>query len=203
MPIEAADSDATPGAGAAVEAAAEWDALTTALNRWGILHVAPGSPCRTGIPRAAQDLFHRLLSSDVPRLHQTSIPLLLAHPQLAPDAQAAIRQLDDDKRDRAMRRYVAATALQRMARTRIELRLGPRPLLPPAYPKEFDLPSLDEGYGRETLWVLAGQEEARYGYDAWGTYAALLDLFLAEMRRRSWGVIFDGAPTEGGRTGRD
>jgi hypothetical protein len=86
-----------------------------------------------------------------------------------------------------MRRYVAAAALQRMARTRLAQHLGPRPLIPPAYLDELGLPSLDEEFGRVALLVLADQEQARYGYDAWRTYLNLLDLFLGEIRRPTWG----------------
>ena len=85
-----------------------------------------------------------------------------------------------------MRRYVAA-ALQRMARTRIQATLGPSPLIEPAYVDELGLPPLDEEFGRAAQLELADQERARYGYDAWGTYRGLLDLFLNEIRRREWG----------------
>jgi len=57
------------------------------------------------------------------------------------------------------------------------------------------LPSLEEEFGRVTLLALAAQEQERYGYDAWGTYRNLLDLFLAEIRRRDWGVTCDSGPT--------
>lgn len=87
----------------------------------------------------------------------------------------------------AMRCYVAAAALQRSARTRIALTLGPRSDIPPAYLDELDLPSLDEDYGRETLLALSADEEARYGHAAWRGYIALLDLFLREIRRQGWG----------------
>ena len=86
-----------------------------------------------------------------------------------------------------MRRYIAAAALQRMARTRIQTTLGASPLIPPAYVDELGLPPLDEEFGRAALLELADQEQARYGYDAWGTYRGLLDLFLADIRRREWG----------------
>jgi hypothetical protein len=90
-------------------------------------------------------------------------------------------------RDRGMRRYVAAAALQRMARTRIAMQLGPQPDLPACFVEDLGLPPLSEGYGRAALLSLAQEEEALYGYDAWGTYCSLLDLFLAESRRAGWG----------------
>ena len=187
-----------PAAGLDAAADAEWDALATALNRRGVLHVAPGRARRVGVPRTARALFERLLSSPEPRLHQAAVLLLLTHPQLATDAQAVIDRLGGIERDRAMRRYVAAAALQRMARTRIAQSLGPQPLLPPVYLDELGLPSLDEEFGRTALLSLAAEEAARYGYDAWGTYRVLLDLFLAEIRRRGWGVACDNLPTKRG-----
>jgi hypothetical protein len=86
-----------------------------------------------------------------------------------------------------MRRYVAAAAMQRMARTCIEMQLGPQPDVPARYLDELGLPSLTNEYGRASLLELSQQEEALYGYDAWGTYRSLLDLFLAESRRSGWG----------------
>ena len=87
-----------------------------------------------------------------------------------------------------MRRYVAAAALQRMWRTRIELALRRRPLIPPAYLRELGLPPLEEDYGRAALRALSADEEARYGYDAWAGYTSLMDLFLSEIELRGWGA---------------
>ena len=176
------------GDGAPDVAADEWDTLVTALNRWGVVHVAPGWRRADGVPRTARDLFERLALVGEPRLQQAAVVLLLTHPRLAADARSVIDDLAGVPRDRAMRRYVAAAALQRMAWTRIALRLGPQPALPPVYLDELNLPPLDEEFGRVTLLALAAQERVRYGYDAWGTYLALLDLFLTEIRRRDWGT---------------
>jgi len=192
-------AQATPRPGAALDTAdvdSEWDALATALNRWGVLHVAPGRVRRAGVPRTAGALFERLLNSPEPRRHQAAVLLLLTHPRLAAEAREVIDRLGGATRDQAMRRYVAAAAMQRMARTRIALSLGPQPLLPAAYVDELGLPPLEEEFGRVALLALAAEEEARYGYDAWGTYRALLDLFLSEIRRRGWGATCGNRPTE-------
>jgi hypothetical protein len=181
---------ANPSANAASRATdAEWDVLVTSLNRLGVLHLAPERPRRRGGPRTAVELFERLFKSPEPRLHQATMLLLLTHPSLAASARAAIDRLEGGERDRAMRRYLAAAALQRMARTRLELRLGPRGLIPPAYLDELGSPPLDEEFGRAALLELAADEQARYRYDAWTTYRSLLDLFLAEIRRREWGRV--------------
>ncbi|MGH2560789.1 MAG: hypothetical protein ACRDJH_17125 [Thermomicrobiales bacterium] len=195
MPHGQAGSKVNPEINIA-DAATEWDTLTTALNRWGVLHVSPGRPRQVGIPRTAVDLCTRLMTSAEPRLQQAVIPLLMTHPMLAVDARAAIAHLEGTQRDRAMRRYVAAAAMQRMARTRLTHCLGTRQLLPPCFLADLGLPSLDEDFGQATLWALAEQEQIRYGYDAWGTYHTLLDLLLSEMRRGGWGEICDSAPTK-------
>lgn len=177
--------------GSPITAEHEWDILTTALNRYGIVHVAPARPRRRGGPRTPRQLFTRLFTSPEARLQQAAVLLLLTHPELASEACAAIDLLKAEQRDLGMRRYVAAGALQRMARTRIELSIGERPLVPPAYLEELGLPSLDLEFGRAALIELAEEEERRYGYDAWGTYRALLDTFLKAIRRRGWGVVCD------------
>ena len=180
-------------------AATEWDHLTAALNQWGILHVGPGAPVPVA-DLSARELVSRLLRSAEPRLHQAVVPFLLTHPEMASDAQAAIATLPEPERDRGMRRYVAAAALQRLARTRIALALGDQPLLPPAYVSDLGLPSLDAEFGRETLLALSEQERQRHGYDAWGTYLGLFDLFLTEIenRRLDWGTRCASAPTKRG-----
>lgn len=165
----------------------EWDLLATALNRYGVTHVAPARWRTTGGPRTAQALFERLALATEPRLRQAAIFLLLTHPALAADAQRAIANLGGTARDRAPCGHVAAAALQRMARTRLEQQVGPQRLIPPAFLDELRLPPLEEAFGQATLWELARQEEERYGYDAWKTYRTLLHLFLAETRRRGWG----------------
>jgi hypothetical protein len=174
----------------------EWDELATALNRWGVLHVGPGEPWRREDTLPATELFLRLARSRDPRLQQATIVLLLTHPELAADFRSAIERLDGVVRERARRRYVAAAALQRMARTRIAQHLGDQPLIPAAFLGDLALPTLDEDFGRETLLVLSAQESDRFGYDAWGTYRTLLEHFLNEIRRRDWGVVCDPAPIE-------
>jgi hypothetical protein len=167
----------------------EWDALASSLNDLGIVHVAPHRRRKLPSRLTARTLFEGLFRSRHARLQQATIPLLLTHPQLADDAREAIDALEGNPRDRAMRRYVAAAAMQRMIRTRIAMQLGPTPDLPAAYVEDLGLPSLDIEYGKLTLFELARQEESRYGYDAWGTYRSLLDLFLAESRRSGWGRV--------------
>jgi hypothetical protein len=165
----------------------EWDRLATALNRRGVLHVAPARARRAGVPTSDRALFERLFRSADPRLQQAAVVLLLTHPESAPEARAAIAALEGAVKDRAMRRYVAAAALQRMARTRIASHLGNQPPISPAYLAELGVPPLDTEFGRAALLAVAEQEEALYGHDAWGTYRTLLDLFLGEIRRSRWG----------------
>ena len=165
----------------------QWDTLTSALNELGIVHVAPVRRRRLPSSLTVRTLFGQLFQACDSRIQQASIFLLLTYPDLASDAQLAIDELTGVTRDRAIRRYVAAASMQRMAKTRIAMQLGSRPDIPPAFHAELLLPPLDLEYGKAALIELARQEEARYGYDAWGTYSSLLELFLAESRSASWG----------------
>lgn len=166
---------------------AEWDRLAKALNGYGIRHIAPVGRPRTTEPADPAELFLDLARTSHVRLQEAAILLLLTYPRLASFAQDAIGRLEGAERDRAMRRYMAASALQRMWRSRIRLALGEQPLIPPAYLEELGLPPLEEDYGRATLRALSAQEEARYGYDAWAGYTSLVDLFLAEITLKRWG----------------
>ena len=164
----------------------EWDRLASALNQLGVNHIAPGNLA----PHAAlvpSTLFAELARSEQVRLQEAAIPLLLTHPDLAGAALDAISHLRGDLRDRAMRRYAAACALQRMWRTRLHLALGFDSLLPEAFLDELGLPGLAIDDGRSTLIALARQEGDRYGYNAWAGYASLMDLILAEMASSGWG----------------
>lgn len=165
----------------------DWDRLAGALNQYGVRHVAPKARSRGARPQNPEALFLDLAKARRARLREATIPLLLTHPELAPAAQAAIERLAGVERDQAIRRYVAACALQRMWRTRLELALGALPLVPAAYVAELDLPSLDGDHGRATLWALADQEEQRYGYNAWAGYTSLMELILAELDLKRWG----------------
>lgn len=185
--LRAPRSRSRVGADVRSESDREWDSLTSTLLRYGVLHLAPGRVVEGRRP-SARALFTRLARASQPRLRQAAVFLLLTHPDLAPAARAVARSLAGAEQDLAMRRYVAAAALQRMARTRIEERLGRQELIPPAFLDLLALPPLDDEHGARTLWELSRQEEARYGYDAWGTYQKVLELFLAESRRRKWGA---------------
>jgi hypothetical protein len=193
-------------AGGAVNAATdqdrEWDRLAHALNQYGIRHLAPLGGGAAPAQADPETLFRELAKSPDARLQEAAIPLLLTYPQFATSAQAAITGLNGALRDRAIRRYVAACALQRMWRTRLELALGPHPLIPVPYLAELGLPGLDEDYGRAALRALADQESARYGYDAWAGYTSLMDLILSEVDLRRWGRPTGGAMPPAARTRR-
>ena len=164
----------------------EWDTLATALNRYGILHVAPHVRSKNAVLQA-EDLFRQLATARAVRLQEAIIPLLLTHPDLDAAARRAIESLAGDVRQRAMYRYVAASALQRMWMTRLQCDLGPRHAIVPAYLQELGLPPLEVDKGRATLVALSNREEAEYGYDAWAGYASLMDLFLSELVNPAWG----------------
>jgi len=116
---------------------------------------------RTGLPGSASALFERLLTSREPRLQQAAIILLLTQPALAGSAIEAVRNLTGAARDRAMRRYVAAVAMQRMARTRIVMQLGPQPDLPEQFSKSSDCRPLPTSMGGLHCSSLPGKRRCR------------------------------------------
>jgi len=169
----------------------EWDLLTTALNQYGIRHVAPGAKPKGPLPKS-EELFFHLATSHAVRLRQAMILMLITHPDLDADARQAIERLGGDLRTKALYRYVAACALQRTWRTRLATDLGPRRPIQPVYLDRLALPPLDQDAGRATLVALSNQEEDSYRYDAWNGYTALMDLLLSELGDPRWGKVHAG-----------
>jgi hypothetical protein len=176
----------------------EWDVLATALNRCGIRHVAPDRWVHRGVP-IGQALIRALLTATSIRLQEAVTPFLLTYPERAADVQGVIVTLEGRARERAIGRYVAAAALQRLWRSRLACWLGPQPLIPDAYRSELGLPPLTSNHGEDTLWALAEWERSRWGHNAWAGYTALMDLFLTEITRPGWGgrdAAFDAQGTD-------
>jgi hypothetical protein len=167
--------------------AAEWDRLAYALNQQGIHHVAPHIQPIMPVPSEPEALFTALFTTSDVRLQESSIALLLTHPDFAHSATQAIDHLTGPAQLRAKQRYVVACALQRMWRTRLQWTLGPHPVIEPGYLDELDLPSLEEEFGQTTLWELCRQEERMYGHNAWAGYTSLMDLLLTETGLKGWG----------------
>jgi hypothetical protein len=167
-------------------AALEWDTLATALNRYGIRHIAPVQRVTGRLPRG-EELFFRLATSSFVRLREAMILLLLTYPDLDVAARSAIERLAGNAGLKAMYYYVAACALQLMWWTRLSSDLGPRRVIQPDYLEDLGLPPLTEDFGRATLLALSNQEEARFGYGAWAGYRSLMDLFLGELIDPRWG----------------
>lgn len=156
-----------------------WDELAAALNARGVRHVAPTRPVRASVDDV--DLFARLWSSRDPRLRESPVALLLVQPDQAGAAAQAIEHLSEPERERAMMAYVAASALQRMWRTRLGLALGRQPWLPPRFLERWSLPPLEQHHGELTLLAVAELEEAAHGYAALAGYRALMDGLLGEL----------------------
>jgi hypothetical protein len=169
----------------APEVGGEWERLVASLEDYDVRHLSPGVGVDERTTIEPEELLFQLATAQAVRLREAWIPFLLRHPDLAPAAQRALARLDGDLRERAMRRYVVAAALQRLWRSRLSWTLGPQPLLPPAYLDELGLPSLELDFGRETLRAVAMDEERRWGHNAWDGYATLMDTFLAEIERKA------------------
>jgi hypothetical protein len=127
------------------------------------------------------ELLARVWSSADPRLRESAVALLLVRPDLADAAAEAISRLAGPPQERAMMGYVAASALQRMWRTRLGLALGRQPAIAPRFLERWGLPPLEQDHGEPTLLALAEVEEEAHGYDAWAGYRALMDGVLGEL----------------------
>jgi hypothetical protein len=156
-----------------------WDELTSALNARGVRHVAPTRAVGSSIDDVG--LFVSLWSSSDARLRESAVALLLVRPELADAAVRAIALLPEPRRERAMMAYVAASALQRMWRTRLGLALGAQPTIPARFLGRWSLPPLEEHHGELTLVAVAELEEATHGYAALTGYHALMDGLLGEL----------------------
>ena len=158
----------------------EWDLLVSAVNRHGVTYMAPGAE-PSEPPPEGEELFRRLATSQHVRLREAIVTLLLAHPELAPDAARAIAGIDGERGLQAKLRYSAACALQRMWRTRLSEYFGDQPLLPTVYFGELGLPSAELDFGVAALLALSNREEELFGYNAWDGYDSLMNHFLGDL----------------------
>jgi hypothetical protein len=113
---------------------------------------------------------------------------LIAHPELAGTAGnvAEARHLPDASTqppewawDELRRQYAAAMYLQRMWRTRLNLCLGERPLIPERFSAELDLPAADVMYGEMGLRTLTD----RSAFNDWSSYEQVVDLLCDQPCR--------------------
>lgn len=145
------------------------DALARTLREYGVRYLAApagdGDQSGQGVPVAA--LLKGLASSEEARLRYAIAPLLLLHPELAPQVRAVAHDLARPAKYVLMEAYVAAVYLQRAWRTRLRRFLGEQPRLPPFWIDELGLPDPEVRHGMAGLAALRARQRrgatARHG----------------------------------------
>lgn len=160
------------------------DHLVAALHARGICYLAP-TPHGDEPPLTDDELILGLAASKDGRLRFALAALLLVHPELAERAIRLIEQhgnpvpdrpAPDRAWDEVRKQYVAAMYLQRMWRTRLNMALGERALLPEHFTKELDLPLPDAMYGEQGLRALT----ERSAFNDWSSYEQVIEMLCEQ-----------------------
>lgn len=160
------------------------DHLVAALHTRGICYLAP-TPHGDEPPLTDDELILGLAASRDGRLRFALAALLLVHPDLAEKAVCLVEQHcnpSPDKQpptwawDEVRKQYVAAMYLQRMWRTRLDMALGERPLIPEHFTKELDLPASNVMYGEQGLRALT----ERSAYNDWSSYEQVIEMLCEQ-----------------------
>src|SRR5687767_5029469 len=156
----------------------ETEALVAVLAQLDIRHLRTATSAKP-LAKEPDFLIAALAQDPSPRLREALIPLFLRHPQFAsfvPEIEAA---LSPEARLTLRHFYTAAVYLQRLWRGKIEMYLGPLPLLPDYFGQsEWNLPAPTEHYGEAGLRCLAEHFRAETGDNWLSTYQTAMSLFL-------------------------
>jgi len=152
------------------------DHLVAALHERGLCYLAP-TPEGDEPTISDDDLILGLAASDDVRVRFSLAGLFLLRPQLAELAASIVIQAQDipeNLKTEIIKQYLAAMYLQRLWRTRLRLKFGPRGLIPERFTKELGLPAADEMYGEHGLYALCN----RSPYNDWSSYEQVIELLL-------------------------
>jgi hypothetical protein len=160
------------------------DHLVAALHARSICYLAP-TPHGDEPHLTDDELLIGLAASNDGRLRFALAALLLVHPELAEKTICLIEQRCNpapEKQppewvwDEMRQQYVAAMYLQRMWRTRLNMYLGEKSLLPEHFTQELDLPPANAMFGELGLRALT--ERSRY--NDWSSYEQVVDMLCAQ-----------------------
>ena len=160
-------------------AAPDRDDLVAGLHARGVCYLAPTPH---GDERELTDdaLIVALAQSNNARLRFALAALFLAHPALAECAVALDSTLPEPGRRELRKQYLAAMYIQRMWRTRLQMRFGEQSLIPERYtpanesPIGEALPGPDEMHGKLGLWRLCEDSP----YNDWSSYEQVVELLM-------------------------
>ncbi|MCW1966859.1 MAG: hypothetical protein KIH69_001910 [Anaerolineae bacterium] len=154
------------------------DLLVAALHERGLCYLAP-TPTGDEPSISDDDLILGLSASSEVRVRFALAGLFLLRPQLAELAASIVAQspkLPSQMKAELIKQYVAAMYLQRLWRTRLRLKFGPRALIPERFIKDMGLPSADDMYGEHGLYLLC----SRSPYNDWSSYEQVIELLLSQ-----------------------
>lgn len=142
--------------------------LVDALNTLGVFFLQGDVGVARRIGPAA--LLTALASSPEARLRMALIPLLLAHPEFAPEARAIALSLPAHQAIVLRCYYTAAYWLRAKYGNRLEAVCGPQPALPDLFGKELGIP--EQSTPDNALHALAKHQQEQLGVSLnWlGTY---------------------------------
>lgn len=147
----------------------EVNSLIDILNTKGILYLW-GSDASSKMQREeirSVELLQRLVACGYPLVENSSIALLLLHPDLAPAVVEALQKSEEDVAEKLAVVTLAALYLQRWWFFRLTFALGRLPSLPEE-PFAFlwedrHLPEPPSGYGLDGLLALQEYQQQKYG----------------------------------------
>ena len=143
---------------------------------------------RTATPTAPLDLEPASLIAAIsqhsdPRLHEALIPLFLGHPEFAIHVPELVDVLPSAASKRLRHLYTAAVYLQRLWRSKLQMYLGPSPLIPDYFGEsQLGLPAPTEYFGEAGLRMLAKNLRTETGANWLSAYESIISLYLYQLR---------------------
>ena len=172
-------------------------ALVATLNQYGVRYLRTATATSTGSVQAVtplsltpETLITAIVQHSEPRIREALILLFLRQPTFAQYVLELVETLPETAATTLQHFYTAAVYLQRLWRGKIEIYLGPLPLLPDYFGQPlWSLPSPTEHYGEAGLRVLARQFQAKTGDNWLSTYQSAMSLFFNPITTRSAWLI--------------
>jgi hypothetical protein len=154
------------------------DHLVAGLHERGLCYLAP-TPIGDEPALSDDELLLGLATTEDSRLRFALAGLLLLRPSLAERIAMMIEHAEGLPADAVAslkKQYLAAMYLQRLWRTRLQIKFGPRPFIPERYVAEQHLPSPDELFGERGLLMLC----QRSPYNDWSSYEQVIELLMQQ-----------------------
>lgn len=153
--------------------------LIDEMNRIGVNIIVGDNTPRVSIPLSPPELMAGLVAHRDARIRLALIPVLLQHPEYAPEAPKAIKLLDASEKLNFKLYYTAAYLLQIAYSDELEGLLGSLQNIKDYFSEELGVPS--EGTVQDRLRLLAKRhkEITKMSVNRYGTYDHAVKWILA------------------------